>query len=136
MRLNKLTSGCATAGNRSLPILLDCAAIATQSLPIFPRVVPLVVVVGPAFSSSPLALCLFEQRLFSYILVYSLFLPRPFCECHLSCPLQAPLESELVKGYEVEGNLIYEERQLQQASAGAAGLARRGPLGFWLVMAI
>jgi hypothetical protein len=28
----------------------------------------------------------------------------------------------LVKGYQVEGNLIYEERQLQQASAG---LARR-----------
>jgi hypothetical protein len=42
------------------------------------------------------------------------FLQVPF----IMCPLQAPLESELVKGYQVEGNLIYEERQLH-ASAGS-----------------
>ena len=42
----------------------------------------------------------------------------PFCKCHLSCPLQAPLESELVKGYQVEGNLIYEERQLHASAGG------------------
>lgn len=41
--------------------------------------------------------------------------PPFFFGSHLSCPLQASLESKLVKGYQVEGNLIYEERELHES---------------------